>query len=325
MRVASPLSFPVIFHLAGALNEHDHDDGAVGNRDARFISGFSGVWPPNADGDEIAASVREGLVQIRPFSTGGNYVNFQMAEDDASRTADAYGTRLERLQRIKATYDPDNLVPREPQHPPGGLTTVRWRRERTYDQARHRSDQPRGRRLRRPLGERRGADHQVCRNWRRAGKSSRACLGSSRRCITGIGPVELKGVSEPLRLQAGRRRSTRQLEGDGAELCSMRTLRRSPDSLGRPSCLDSIGTSRLKLSFNSVGVPSERSAAATKPTHPPSKASPMTEFAPEARRRSPKAPPARSGPASPWAVRFMRTTSSGIARSTTCFATTPNS
>jgi hypothetical protein len=110
MRVASPLSFSVIFHLAGALNERDDDDGgAVGNRDARFISGFSGVWPPNANGDEIAASVREGWEQIRPFSTGGNYVNFQMAEDGASRTADAYGTRLERLHRIKATYDPDNL------------------------------------------------------------------------------------------------------------------------------------------------------------------------------------------------------------------------
>ncbi len=46
--------------------------------------------------------------KIRPFSTGGNYVNFQLAEDGADRTADAYGKNYERLQRVKAEYDPDN-------------------------------------------------------------------------------------------------------------------------------------------------------------------------------------------------------------------------
>ncbi|MFI6012586.1 FAD-binding oxidoreductase [Streptomyces sp. NPDC051243] len=107
--LASPLSFSVIFHLAGALNEVD-DGGAVGNREARFISGFSGVWPPHADGDRIVGAVRKGWEQIRPFSTGGNYVNFQLAEDDANRTADAYRGTYERLQQIKARYDPDNLL-----------------------------------------------------------------------------------------------------------------------------------------------------------------------------------------------------------------------
>jgi len=108
LRVASPLSFSVIFHLAGALNERD-DGGAVGNRDAQFMSGFSGVWPPQADGDGIVAAVREGWEKIRPFSTGGNYVNFQMAEDDATRTASAYRDSYERLRQVKAQYDPDNF------------------------------------------------------------------------------------------------------------------------------------------------------------------------------------------------------------------------
>ncbi|SNR59786.1 FAD/FMN-containing dehydrogenase [Haloechinothrix alba] len=107
LAVASPLSFSVIFHLAGALNERD--EGAVGNRDARFISGFSGVWSPQASGGGIVAAVREGWQKIRPFSTGGNYVNFQMAEDDTTRTACAYRTTFERLQQVKAHYDPDNV------------------------------------------------------------------------------------------------------------------------------------------------------------------------------------------------------------------------
>ncbi|MFC8274132.1 FAD-binding oxidoreductase [Streptomyces sp. NPDC057271] len=108
LEVCAPLSFSVIFHLAGALNEAADDGGAVGNREARFISGFSGVWPPRADGARIVAAVRKGWERIRPFSTGGNYVNFQMAEDDDGRTADAYRGTHGRLRRIKAEYDPVN-------------------------------------------------------------------------------------------------------------------------------------------------------------------------------------------------------------------------
>jgi hypothetical protein len=109
MKVTSPLSYSVIFHIGGALNDHESDDGAVGNRDARFISGFSGVWPPDEHPEEHIAWVRNAWESIRPFSTGGNYVNFQLAEDDTTRTADAYGKNYERLMRVKAEYDPHNL------------------------------------------------------------------------------------------------------------------------------------------------------------------------------------------------------------------------
>ena len=109
LRVTSPLSQSVLFHLAGALNDHEGDDGAVGNRDARYIGGFNATWPPGAPSDPHVAWARDGWERIRPYSTGGNYVNFQLAEDDSSRTAAAYGTNYQRLQRAKATYDPDNL------------------------------------------------------------------------------------------------------------------------------------------------------------------------------------------------------------------------
>ena len=38
--------------------------------------------------------------RIRPFSTDGNYLNFQPAEDDATRTA-ALGSNYQRLQQVK--------------------------------------------------------------------------------------------------------------------------------------------------------------------------------------------------------------------------------
>jgi FAD/FMN-containing dehydrogenase len=109
LRVTSPLSQSVIFHLAGALNDHEDDDGAVGNRDAHYIGGFNATWPPGAPADPHVAWARDGWERIRPFSTGGNYVNFQLAEDDTARTAAAYGTNYQHLQRVKATYDPGNL------------------------------------------------------------------------------------------------------------------------------------------------------------------------------------------------------------------------
>jgi FAD/FMN-containing dehydrogenase len=109
LEATSPLSYSVIFHIGGALNECEDDDGAVGNRDARFISGFSGVWTPDVPPDEHVAWVRDAWERIRPFSTGGNYVNFQLAEDDAARTADAYERNYQRLQDVKAKYDPHNL------------------------------------------------------------------------------------------------------------------------------------------------------------------------------------------------------------------------
>ena len=90
LRVTSPLSQSIIFHVAGALNDHEDGDGAVGNRDAHYIGGFAATWPPGAPADPHVAWARDGWERIRPFSTGGNYVNFQLAEDDSTRTVAAY-------------------------------------------------------------------------------------------------------------------------------------------------------------------------------------------------------------------------------------------
>jgi hypothetical protein len=109
LRVTSPLSQSVLFHLAGALNDREGDDGAVGNRDAHYIGGFNATWPPGAPADPHVAWARDGWARTRPFSTGGNYVNFQLAEDDSTRTAAAYGGNYQCLQRVKADYDPGNL------------------------------------------------------------------------------------------------------------------------------------------------------------------------------------------------------------------------
>lgn len=109
LQLTTPISQSVIFHLGGALNDRAEDDGAVGNRDARYIAGFSGTWPPDASADTHIRWVRKSWEAIRPYSTGGNYVNFQLADDDEQRLQAAYGDNYERLREVKAMYDPDNF------------------------------------------------------------------------------------------------------------------------------------------------------------------------------------------------------------------------
>lgn len=109
LKVPTVCSESVIFHVGGAQNEFDDDDGAVGNRDSRYITGFAGAWVGEDRPGESVAWVRDAWESIRPFSTGGNYVNFQLAEDDSRRTVESYGGNYERLQRVKAEYDPGNL------------------------------------------------------------------------------------------------------------------------------------------------------------------------------------------------------------------------
>ena len=44
---------------------------------------------------------------IRPYAMAGGYSNFQMDEPD--RVQGMYGPNYDRLARIKAKYDPDNI------------------------------------------------------------------------------------------------------------------------------------------------------------------------------------------------------------------------
>jgi hypothetical protein len=100
-----------LLHLGGALNEHDEDDGAVGNRDARFACGALGMWEPDEPGaDAFADWVRGAWERFRAFSTGGNYVNLQTADEGDERIRATYGANYARLVEVKARYDPDNLL-----------------------------------------------------------------------------------------------------------------------------------------------------------------------------------------------------------------------
>ncbi len=108
--VTSPMSGIQMFQLEGALSERAPNDGAVGNRDARWMCAAAGSWPPeDPRGAEHEAWVRDTWSRIRPFSTGGSYVNFQTAEEGDDRVHAAYGGNYARLAAVKRAVDPHNL------------------------------------------------------------------------------------------------------------------------------------------------------------------------------------------------------------------------
>jgi hypothetical protein len=99
-------------HLGGAVGDRAPDDGAVGNRDARFVLGVIGAWEPDEPrGAEFQQWVRTAYDRVRPYGTGGNYVNFQTGDEGADRVREAYGANFDRVAAIKRAYDPDDRFP----------------------------------------------------------------------------------------------------------------------------------------------------------------------------------------------------------------------
>lgn len=105
----APANQMVLFHVAGALNEHPEDDGAVGNREAAFACVVQSMGAPDVPPEGNRAWVRSAWEAVRPFSTGGNYINFQTEDEPDSRTAESYRANFDRLRTAKRRYDPDNV------------------------------------------------------------------------------------------------------------------------------------------------------------------------------------------------------------------------
>jgi len=110
-RKTSPLSFCPTFSLSGAYrNAGDGDTAFGGSRAARYVFNVEAAASDQTTYEADRTWVRDFWDAMRPHATGsGGYVNF-MAEADEDRVRASYGKeKYERLARIKAQYDPDNV------------------------------------------------------------------------------------------------------------------------------------------------------------------------------------------------------------------------
>jgi hypothetical protein len=107
----SPLSFLPVFPFGGAYSRAQGDSTAFGgSRDIKYVVNISAAAPTTELYDADRAWVREFWSALVPHATGvGSYVNF-MSEYEENRVRAAYGPeKYERLAKIKAQYDPDNV------------------------------------------------------------------------------------------------------------------------------------------------------------------------------------------------------------------------
>lgn len=110
-RKKSPLSLTPVFALGGAYAQVPEDAIAFGGqRNAGYLFNIAAVCP---DLDSYAADrewVRSFWDALRPHAMeSGSYVNF-MAEYEEERVRSAFGeTKYDRLSKLKARYDPNNI------------------------------------------------------------------------------------------------------------------------------------------------------------------------------------------------------------------------
>jgi FAD/FMN-containing dehydrogenase len=111
-RRQSPLSFVPIFVLDGAYSRVGEGDTAFGgSRKARYGVNIAAVCPAPELLEADRGWVRAFWDALLPYSSqgSGSYINF-MSEYDENRVRTSYGpAKYERLGRIKADYDPENV------------------------------------------------------------------------------------------------------------------------------------------------------------------------------------------------------------------------
>ncbi len=108
-QLPTPSSTMHMYPIDGAVHDVAPDDSAFRFRDANWAEVIVGVDPDPAG----AAAIRKWTVDYwdatHPYSAGGAYVNFMM-EEGQERVRATYGDNYRRLTRVKAKYDPSNLL-----------------------------------------------------------------------------------------------------------------------------------------------------------------------------------------------------------------------
>jgi FAD/FMN-containing dehydrogenase len=97
------------FHpIDGACSRVSNDATAWAYRDAKWAEVIVGVTEDPTEDEAITAWARETWDVLRPHAAAGGYVNFMM-DEGSDRIRATYKGNYERLARVKAQYDPDNL------------------------------------------------------------------------------------------------------------------------------------------------------------------------------------------------------------------------
>ena len=113
-----------MYPIDGAAHDVGSTDTPWSYRDATWGSVFAGVDPDPANVGAIRNWTIDYFEALHPYSAGGAYVNMMMDEGQ-ERVRASYRDNYDRLARIKAQLRPGEPLPRQPEHPAGGLVAAR--------------------------------------------------------------------------------------------------------------------------------------------------------------------------------------------------------
>ena len=114
-RVSSPLSLP-FFQQSGGAMRRGHT--AYAHRDAGYNLVLTAQWLDPGESERHVRWIRELWQALRPYATGGVYVNHigREDEDGADQVRAAYGTNYPASGGTEAEVRPYESVPAQPEH-----------------------------------------------------------------------------------------------------------------------------------------------------------------------------------------------------------------
>jgi FAD/FMN-containing dehydrogenase len=100
----------IVRHCGGAMSRVGAEETAFGDRSSEWMLSIDSSWEDPADDETNIAYTRAFWDAAAPFSDGKTYFNFPgLFEEGDTAVRASYGANHDRLARIKAAYDPENV------------------------------------------------------------------------------------------------------------------------------------------------------------------------------------------------------------------------
>ena len=105
----SPMTGLAMEHFHGAATRTDISETAATHREEGYNFLLTSVWTDPKTTEKNVAWTRETYAAMEPHFVSRRYVNYLSADDDDAPGSAVYGPNYDRLAKLKARYDPDNV------------------------------------------------------------------------------------------------------------------------------------------------------------------------------------------------------------------------
>lgn len=109
-RCPSPMSGLLLENIHGAVTRVSPTETAFPLRDPGYNFLAVSEWLDAAEDERNVAWAKETYVAMEPFLSTALYSNYMTDDEGLARVQASYGVNFERLQALKSTYDPDNVL-----------------------------------------------------------------------------------------------------------------------------------------------------------------------------------------------------------------------